>query len=85
MAEDEMVKQHHKLNGCEFEKTPGDSEGQGNLVCYSPWGGKESSTTEQLNNNNNNNNTEEHPGCFQVLAIINKGAVNTFLHIFVWM
>ena len=25
--------------------TPGDSEGQGSLVCYSPWGGKESATT----------------------------------------
>ena len=28
-----------------------DSEGQGSLVCYSPWGLKESDTTEQLNNN----------------------------------
>ena len=37
----------------EFEQTLGDSEGQGSLVCYSPWGRKESDTTEQLNNNNN--------------------------------
>ena len=37
-AEDEMVGQHHQLNGHEFEQTLGDSEGQGNLVCYSPWG-----------------------------------------------
>ena len=51
-------------------------------MCYSPWGGKELDTTERLNNDNNN--TEEHLGCFQVLAIINKGTVNTFLHIFVW-
>ena len=29
----------------------GDSEGQGSLVCCSPWGCKESDTTEQLNNN----------------------------------
>ena len=29
-----------------------DSEGQGSLVCYSPWGRKESDTTKQLNNNN---------------------------------
>ena len=28
--------------GCEFEETPGDSEGQGSLVCCSPWGCKES-------------------------------------------
>ena len=28
-----------------------DREGQGNLVCCSRWGRKESDTTEQLNNN----------------------------------
>ena len=37
-------------NGREFEQTPGDNEGQGSLVCCSPWGRKESDTTEQLNN-----------------------------------
>ena len=36
-----MVGQYHGLNGPECEKTPGDSEGQGSLVCYSPWGRKE--------------------------------------------
>ena len=35
-------------NGHEFEQTPGDNEGQGSLVCFSPWGRKESGTTEQL-------------------------------------
>ena len=40
-----MVGWHHRLNGSEFEKTPGDSEGQGSLMCYSPWGHKESNTT----------------------------------------
>ena len=25
----------------EFEQTPGDSKGQGNLACYSPWSHKE--------------------------------------------
>ena len=29
-----------------------DSEGQGSLVCFSPWGCKESYMTKQLNNNN---------------------------------
>ena len=33
----------------EFEQTLGDSEGQGSLVCCSPWGHKESDTTERLN------------------------------------
>ena len=31
-AEDEMVRQHHQLNGHEFEQTPGDSGEQGSLV-----------------------------------------------------
>ena len=30
-----------------------DSEGQGSLVYYSPWGNKDSDTNERLNNNNN--------------------------------
>ena len=29
-----------------FEQIPGDSEGQGSLVCCSPWGHKELDTTE---------------------------------------
>ena len=33
MAEDEMVGQHHGLNGHESEQTPGDNEGQGSLAC----------------------------------------------------
>ena len=28
MTEDEMIGQHHRLNGHEFEQTLGDSEGQ---------------------------------------------------------
>ena len=31
-----------------------EGEGQGSLVCCSPWGRKESDTTKQLNNNNSN-------------------------------
>ena len=34
MTEDEMVRWHHQLNGCESEQTPGDSEGQGSLGCW---------------------------------------------------
>ena len=50
--EDEMVGWHHRLSGHEFAQTPGDSEGQGSLVCCSPWGRKELDKTWQLNNNN---------------------------------
>ena len=50
MTEDEVVGWHHRLNGHEFAQTLGDSEGQGSLVCYSPWGHRESDTDKQLNN-----------------------------------
>ena len=45
----EIVGWHHRLDGREFEETPGDSEGWGGLACCSPWGHKELATkTEQL-------------------------------------
>ena len=47
-TEDEMVGWHHRLNGHGFEKAPGVGDGQGGLVCRSPWGCKESDTTVQL-------------------------------------
>ena len=50
MTEDEMVGWHHRLNGHEFVLTPGDGEGQGSLVCCSPWDRKEFDTTEELKN-----------------------------------
>ena len=37
MTEDEMVGWHHQLNRHEFEQILGDGEGQGSLVCCSPW------------------------------------------------
>ena len=37
-TEDEMVRRHHRLNGHEFEQTPGNSGGQRSLTRYSPWG-----------------------------------------------
>ena len=49
MTEDKVVGWHHRLNEREFEQAPGDSEGQGGLVCCSPWGCKKSHMTEQLN------------------------------------
>ena len=46
--EDEMAGWHHQLDGREFEWTPGDSDGQGGLVCCDSWDHKELDTTEQL-------------------------------------
>ena len=37
-------------NGHEFEQALGVGDGQGSLVCCSPWGHKESDITEQVNN-----------------------------------
>ena len=39
--QDEMVGWHHRLNGHGFGWTPGIGDGQGSLVCCSPWGHKE--------------------------------------------
>ena len=49
MTEDEMVGWHHQDNGNEFEQTQGNGEGQGSLVCCSPWGRKELDMAKQLN------------------------------------
>ena len=49
VTEDEMFGWRYLLNGHEFEQTLRDDEGQGNLVCCSSWGHKESDTTERLN------------------------------------
>ena len=49
VTENEVVGWPHRLNRHEFGQTLGDSEGQGSLVCCSPWGCKESDTTKRLN------------------------------------
>ena len=43
-----MAGWHHRLDGHEFETTPGVGDGQGGLECCNSWGGKESDMTEQL-------------------------------------
>ena len=48
-TEDEMVGWHHRPDGHEFEQALGAGDRQRSLVCYSPWGCKESDTTERLN------------------------------------
>ena len=45
-TEDKMVGWHHWLDGHEFEQSPKVGDGQGGLVCCSPWGHKESDMTE---------------------------------------
>ena len=44
-----MAGWHHRLDGHEFEQTPGDGDGQGGLACCGSRGRKEPDTTERLN------------------------------------
>ena len=48
-AEDEMVGWHYRISGHKFEQTLGVGDGQGSLVCCSPWGYKGLDMTERLN------------------------------------
>ena len=67
MTEDRMAGWHYQLNGHEFEQAPGDIEGQGSLVCCSPWGHKESDMTEQLNNSSKSNLGEKGQSFQQIV------------------
>ena len=49
LTEDEIIGWHHLLNGHEFERASGVSEGQGILECCRPWGCNELDTIEGLN------------------------------------
>ena len=49
MTEAEIVGWHVRLNGHEFQQALGVDDGQGSLVCCSPWVCKELDMTEQLN------------------------------------
>ena len=46
LTENEMAGWHHRLSGHEFEQAAGDGDGQGSLVCCSPWGHKKLDITE---------------------------------------
>ena len=52
------------LSGEGFDQTLGDSEGQGNLACYSPWGHKESDKADL--------ETELHSTCSGTLPLCLK-------------
>ena len=47
-----MVGWHHRLSEHESGQALEDGEGQGSLVCFSPWRHKESDMIGQLNNSN---------------------------------
>ena len=74
VREDEVVGWYHWLDGHEFEQALGDGEGQGSLVCCSPWGLKELDTNEQLNNKSINSYILETD--FQIKKIYLKITIN---------
>ena len=49
MTADEMVRWHHQLYRHKFDQTLGFGDGEGSLMCCSPWVPKESNMTEKLN------------------------------------
>ena len=48
MREDEMVGWHRGFHGLDFQQALRVDDGQGILVCSSPWGCTQSDTTEQM-------------------------------------
>ena len=82
--EDEMVGWHYRLNGHEFEQTPGDSEGQGSLVCCSSWGHKNWDTTYWLINNFSTHGEMQESGLIKTVPLICTlniwGQYPAFLH-----
>ena len=80
VTEDEMVGWHHQLNGHEFEQTPGGSDGQRNLACYSPCSQKDSDTTEQLNNAT----WKQVCVCDVSTSRIDFGTIDFFLELLAW-
>ena len=61
-----MVGWRNQLNGRELEQALWDGEGQGSLLCCSPWGCKESDMTEWVNNHNNNHHQNQNIDCSEV-------------------
>ena len=74
-TKDEMVGWHHRLNEHEFEQALGAGDGQGSLVCCSPWGHKELDMTEtELNST-----VVIHK--VKSFSIINEAKVDVFLEL----
>ena len=63
-TEDEMAGWHQRLDGHEFEWTPGVGDGQGGLACCNSWGRKELDTTELNWTEWNNCTSHLTVGCY---------------------
>ena len=72
MTEDEIVGWYHWLKGCKFEQAPWVANGRGSLVCYRPWGHKESDMTEWLNWSHIQKSTNSDPDKFNFPQIFTE-------------
>ena len=88
-AEGEMVREHHRLNGHEFEPARGDREGQRNLACCSPWGHKESDGTWRLNSITTLLTLEMHlqvsTGIFRLVPLVGVSCPIIFLYCLLYL
>ena len=73
MTEFEIVGWYHWLNGHESEQTPGDSEGQRSLMCFSPWDRRirhNLETEQQQDETRENENIKRHKERSQVCKML---------------
>ena len=77
-TEDEVIGWHHRLSGYEFEQAPWVGDGQGSLVCCSPWGHKALDMTKQLNSALESDDIQGNPS-FAVQRLCDHGQFNLLI------
>ena len=77
VAEDKIIRQHHRPNECEFEETLEDSGGHRSLACCSPWGHKALDMNYWVNSNSSKSLTFplEHAFLKENVLILTYSAV----------
>ena len=76
-TEDEMAGWHHQLNGHEFAQNPGNSQGQGSLVCCSPWGRRELDSTSNWTTATKQNNTRAQTRMRDIRILISRSEAHS--------
>ena len=80
MTKNEMSEWHHRLDAHEFEQAPGAGDGQGSLVCCSPWGHKKSDMTERLNWTDTDTSLSRKPSLQQRSRLVLHVLYNNLYH-----
>ena len=81
VTEDEIVGWHYLLNGHEFAQTLGDSEGQGNLPCCSPWDRKTLDSTLSLNSSNKHTQWKKIKWFINIIITCAHALINSHFHL----